>query len=280
MTHAMPHQSPHRTAPSSRRLATLLASLVAALLLASCGEPDTKPAKERPAAEAARGNTREQSFQDAKRALLRHVYHDHRVTFYCLAVFDAKGQVTPPPGFHTPKHKARAERIEWEHVVPAENFGRSFAEWRDGHPDCLDARGPFKGRKCAERVNAEYRLMQADMYNLYPAIGAVNAMRSNYNYAMLPGAKETFGPFGMKIEGNKVEPPEHARGAIARTVKYMAWAYPRFTPSRQQQQLMDAWDRMYPVDQWECERARRIEAIQSNENPVVKGQCREAGLWP
>ena len=29
--------------------------------------------------------------------------------------------------------------------------------------------------------------------------------------------------------------------------------------SRQQRQLMDAWDKMYPVDQWECTRAKRIE---------------------
>jgi deoxyribonuclease-1 len=165
------------------------------------------------------------------------------------------------------------------HVVPAENFGRAFAEWRDGHPDCQDKRGPFKGRKCADRVSREYRLMQADMYNLYPAIGAVNAMRSNYNFALLPGAPNTFGACGMKIEGNRVEPPEHARGAIARTVKYMAWAYPRFHLSRQQEQLMDAWDRMHPVDQWECTRAKRIEALQGNGNPVVKGQCQQAGLW-
>jgi deoxyribonuclease-1 len=155
------------------------------------------------------------------------------VTFYCRAAVDAKGRVTPPPGFHTPKHKARAERIEWEHVVPAENFGRSFPEWRDGHPDCMDARGPFKGRKCAERVNPEYRLMQADMYNLYPAIGAVNAMRSNYNYAMPPAAGD-LRPFGMKRSGKQGEPAgAHAWGHRAHG-QYMAWAYPRFTPSRQQ----------------------------------------------
>jgi deoxyribonuclease-1 len=122
--------------------------------------------------------------------------------------------------------------------------------------------------------------MQADMYNLYPAIGAVNAMRSNDNYAMLPGAKNTFGSCGMKIEGNKAEPPEQARGTIARSTKYMAWAYPRFQLSRQQEQLMDAWDAMYPVDEWECTRARRIEAIQGNENPMVKGKCQQAGFWP
>jgi len=266
---------------AAKRLATLLAYAFVALALLSCGDSDKPKEAKKPAQQSAdpRGNTREDSFQDAKRALGRFVYHDHRITFYCQAPFDENGAVDLPPGFTTPKHKARAAQIEWEHAVPAENFGRTFVEWREGHPDCQDKRGPFKGRKCAERANREYRLMQADMYNLYPAIGAVNAMRSNYNYAMLPGAPNTFGSCGMKIQDNKAEPPVHTRGAIARTTKYMAWAYPRFQLSRQQEQLMDAWDRMHPVDDWECTRAKRIEAIQGNANPMVKGQCQEAGFW-
>ena len=76
----------------------------------------------------------------------------------------------------TPEHQKRAKRVEWEHVVPAENFGRFFSEWRDGSPECVDSKGrSFKGRKCAEKASREYRFMQADLYNLYPAIGAVNA---------------------------------------------------------------------------------------------------------
>ena len=138
----------------------------------------------------------------------------------------------------------------------------------------------FKGRKCVEKVNREYRLMQSDMYNLYPAIGAVNALRQNYNFQMLPGEEPDFGSCGMKIADRRAEPPIRARGQIARTYKYMADAYaPRYRMSRQQAQLMDAWDRMYPVDAWECTRAKRIENLQGNENPFVKRPCREARLW-
>ncbi|OIN99302.1 MAG: endonuclease I [Desulfovibrionaceae bacterium CG1_02_65_16] len=249
--------------------------------MVSCGDKDKAEREKKSARQATeqRGNTREDSFKAAKRALGKRVYHDHRITLYCRASYDENGAVILPAGFKTPRHKARVARIEWEHAVPAENFGRAFAEWRDGHPDCVDRRGPFKGRKCAERTNRDYRLMQADMYNLYPAVGAVNAMRENYTYAMLPGAPSTFGSCAMKIAGGKAEPPEHARGTIARSTKYMAWAYPRFRISRQQEQLMDAWDSMYPVDGWECARASRIEAIQGNENPMVKGKCQALGLW-
>ena len=127
-----------------------------------------------PALALAGGNTTNDSFSKAKK-MLGQVYADHRVTFYCGAAYDAQGNVTLPDGFETPKHEKRAGRIEWEHALPAENFGQAFHEWRDGSPECVDNKGnEFKGRKCAEKVNAEYRMMQADMYNLYPAIGAVN----------------------------------------------------------------------------------------------------------
>ena len=117
------------------------------------------------------------------------------------------------------------------------------------------------------------------MYNLYPAIGAVNAARQNYNFQMLPHAKSSFGTCEMKIEGRRAEPPERARGQIARTHLYMAAAYPRFRLSDQQRKLMTAWDKMYPVDAWECERAQRIEKIQKNENSFVKNACIKAKLW-
>lgn len=228
---------------------------------------------------AASGNTSNESFSQAKKLLERKVYADYRITFYCGADFDAKKNITLPEGFTTPKHEKRAHRVEWEHIVPAENFGRLFPEWREGADVCVDSKGrPFKGRKCAEKANREFRLMQADMHNLVPAIGAVNALRSNYRFTMLPDVKPTFGTCPMKVDKERVEPPEHARGAIARTAKYMTLAYPKYRLSRQEAQLFDAWDRMYPVDAWECERERRIARIQGNENPVVREACRKAGL--
>ncbi len=114
------------------------------------------------------GNESIGSFSKAKKNLERDVYMDHRETIYCGAKFDAKKNVIPPAGFTTTKHKKQAKRIEWDHVVPADNFGRTFSEWRDGYSQCVNSKGKvFKGRKCAEKMNKEYRLMQADMYNLF-----------------------------------------------------------------------------------------------------------------
>jgi len=38
-------------------------------------------------------------------------------------------------------------------------------------------------------------------------------------------------------------------------------------------------DKEDPVDEWKCERCRRIEGIQRNENPFVKKACESAGFW-
>ena len=95
------------------------------------------------------------------------------------------------PKYHviTPVQDAAYEtftyRAETEHIVPVENFGRTFVEWREGHPLCVHSDdSPFKGRRCAQLASEEYREMEADMHNLYPAIGCVNAARGNRNFDM------------------------------------------------------------------------------------------------
>lgn len=214
------------------------------------------------------------SFSKAKKLMIEKVYFDHRETLYCGAKFDVKKNIALPAGFHTDKYIKRSKRLEWEHVVPAENFGRTFSEWRDGHPKCVDSKGKaFKGRNCASKVNKEYRYMQSDLYNLYPAIGAVNAVRSNYNFTMLPDVKPAFGSCLVKVDARKVEPTIESRGQIARTYLYMEQRYPRYKISKPQRQLMHAWNKMYPVSTWECLRAERISKIQGNRNTLVTEQC-------
>lgn len=226
------------------------------------------------------GNAKNDDFRDAKKMLERQVYADHRVTLYCGYEFDKNKNISLPATFVTDKHKERAKKVEWEHVVPAENFGRSFEYWREGSGRCVDKKGHFfKGRRCAEELSEEYRLMQADMYNLYPAVGAVNAIRSNFIFEMLPGVPNRFGSCEMKIQNQRAEPPERARGQIARTILYMENAYPsRYQLSSKQRRLAEAWDKTYPVDEWECLRATRIAKLQGNVNAIVNDACRRAGL--
>lgn len=220
------------------------------------------------------------SFSKAKKILYEDVYNEHRTTVYCNASFDENRQISLPKGFQTNKFKNRMNRIEAEHIVPIENIGRAFVEWRTGDKQCVNSKGKaYKGRKCAGKVNQEYRYIEANLFNLYPAIGALNASRSNYNFNMLPASQSKFGSCLMKIENRKVEPPEAARGIIARTYKYMQSNYQMYSMSKSQQQLMNAWDTMYEVTKWECKRTKKITAIQKDHNYFVENKCNEAGFW-
>jgi len=116
--------------------------------------------------------------------------------------------------------------------------------------------------------------MQADMYNLFPAIGSVNAYRSNFNFVMMPKEKSDFGACDMRIENKKAQPPVESRGRIARTYLYMDDAYKRYSMSKAQRTFMNAWDKQYPVSNWECKRNDRIAKLQRSDNQVMLSRCK------
>lgn len=220
----------------------------------------------------ASGNTKNDSFSKSKKVLLNQVYSDHRTTFYCGCPFTTDKRIIPSGNFSpTTKYVKRAKRIEWEHVVPAEAFGNSFSEWRDGNSKCITKKGKaFKSRRCAEKINMTYRYMQADLYNLVPANGQVNALRLNYGYSMISGEPRIFGSCDMEIENRKAEPRPEIRGDIARTYFYMDDAYPnRGIISKKNKKLFRAWAKEDPVNAWERERCNRIEKLQGNKNRFV-----------
>ncbi len=94
-------------------------------------------------------NTQITSFSKSKKLLLK-LYKDNPVTLYCGCSYNGKKPNLTSCGYIPKKNKKRANRIEWEHVVPAHAFGQSFSEWRNGHPKCVNKKGKkFKGRKCA-----------------------------------------------------------------------------------------------------------------------------------
>jgi deoxyribonuclease-1 len=87
-------------------------------------------------------------------------------------------------------------------------------------------------------------------------------------------ASITFGECKAIIEGRKFEPMDHAKGIVARTYMYMDQTYPgRGIISDKNKKLFEAWDKLFPVTQWECRRAELIRSFQGNENPVLKKVC-------
>ena len=118
--------------------------------------------------------------------------------------------------------------------------------------------------------------MQADLYNLQPAIGEVNGLRSNYQIAVIKGEKRDFGKCDIEIKDKKFEPSENIRGDIARTYMYMELNYPKYVQFNNKiKKLIIKWDKNDPVDLWECSRSKTIEKYQGNTNNILKKRCNQ-----
>ena len=143
--------------------------------------------------------------------------------------------------------------------MPAYDFGRQRQCWQEG------------GRDNCRRTDEVFRLAEADLHNLVPAIGEVNGDRSNMRFAMVNNAVHEYGAceVAVSFQERSFQPPPHRMGDIARIYWYMHDTYD-ISISRQQQQLFEAWDRMDAIDEWERERNRRIAAIQGAGNPHVE----------
>lgn len=163
-------------------------------------------------------------------------------------------------GYVPRKDINRAARLEWEHIVPASTLGRQRLCWQNG------------GRKHCQATDSEFSRMEADLHNLYPAVGEVNADRSNFNYGLAQVSPQ-YGACPTRVDFKKrsAEPRDAAKGLVARITFYMADRY-GLRLSSQQERLLLAWSRAFPVTPWERERNRRITLVSGVSNPFVDGR--------
>lgn len=212
------------------------------------------------------------SFAQSKKLLLKKVYFDNQITFYCSNPYELKrvdnkekSLIVRDDKFYSPRNaftksgkvNERTERVEWEHIMPAENFGRQLPCWRNG------------GRKACGKDDT-FRVMESDMYNLVPSIGEVNGDRSNYRYG---ADKPKIGQYGncnfqVDFEANRAYIKDDIKGDIARVYFYMSKKY-NINLSDQERKMMEAWNKQDPVSEWERIKNDRVEKLQGNRNEFV-----------
>ena len=213
------------------------------------------------------------SFLQSKKLLLKKVYYDHRFTFYCenpyeikivngkekaLIIQDSKYYSPRKPFTKSGKENIRTKRVEFEHIMPAENFGRHLSCWKEG------------GRKACKN-DPIFKKMEADMHNLVPSIGEVNSDRSNFRYgADIPKVGQ-YGQcrFEVDFKAKRAYTKEDVRGDIARIYFYMSDKY-NINLSKTERRMMEVWDKQDPIDEWERIKNKRIEKIQGNSNKFIK----------
>jgi deoxyribonuclease I len=240
------------------------------------------------------------SFTSAKKIARNIIYAnpDQRVTIYCGCPFksasSASGGIIEKIGtnackYRPRKNEARGRRLEWEHIVPASSLGDELSCWKDGDDACVTRKGKtFKGRKCCAKVSEEFKMMEADLHNLTPAVGEVNGDRSNHPHGNIANRDDvdfTYGkcPFVIsksfrdedngltRIAEQSPEQGRDVRGDIARIWFYMNDAYGVDIPTEIWNQLV-GWSQDDPVDDAELARDQRIFDAQGNHNPFVAGE--------
>ncbi|MFW8565572.1 endonuclease [Orrella sp. 11846] len=212
-----------------------------------------------------------QTFSEAKTVARTKIYADRNQselgTLYCGCQWRWVGQSggrvdLGSCGYQVRKNQERANRIEWEHIVPAWTIGHQRQCWQQG------------GRKNCTANDPVFNVMEADLHNLSPVIGEVNGDRSNFNFGMVSTSMPNqYGQCTTRTDfkARTTEPRDQAKGRVARVSFYMFDRY-GLRMSRQQQRLLMAWHKQFPVDAWELERDRRIAAEMGHNNPFVTGE--------
>ncbi len=215
----------------------------------------------------ANATTPPKSFSAAKKSLIR-LYHSEQAeqSFYCGCSYSEQAVngknkllANHQSCAYTPRKNAkRAARIEWEHVVPAWEFGHQLQCWQTG------------GRKAC-RKDPVFKAMEADLFNLVPALGEVNGDRSNFQFGMISGEARAYGACDVEIafKERRVEPRPDIRGDIARSYFYMAKQY-GLKISKQNRRLYEAWARQDPVSEQELRIARAKTKLMGWSNPFIE----------
>jgi len=114
------------------------------------------------------------------------------------------------------KRNARIDRIEWEHVVPAEWIATGFGCQEDTRAACRKING--------------FKEAEGDLFNLVPAIGELNGDRSSLLYGEDDKEERAYGQCDFELirkhdaSGNELklaEPNESVRGVFADRFRWM-----------------------------------------------------------
>lgn len=206
------------------------------------------------------------SFAQAKK-IAGEVFASHPQTIYCQCSFQGKVIDLTSCGMEDADLQKRAHRVEWEHIMAAEHFGQQFECWRK--PLCTRNGKAYKGRACCEKIDPTFREMESELYNIWPEVGLVNQARSNYRFGILQESKTYYGcKLVIDKTRRRVEPPDNAKGIVARAYLFMSLHY-QLPLSKGQQQLFWAWHKGFPPTQKEIEWAGQIAKIEGYENPYI-----------
>lgn len=128
----------------------------------------------------------------------------------------------------------------------------------------------------SECPNTTFHHAEADLHNLWPAIGRINSSRSDTSFWEIPGEDHRrftkICPDYERTSGEDaaVEPRDDVKGDIARSILYMVIVYD--FPHWGMGPMLLEWHEADPPDAEECRRNDAIGELQGTRNPFI-GAC-------
>lgn len=205
------------------------------------------------------------NFSKAKKDMYK-LWEQNPYTFYCKCRYDRankKNMIDRDSCGYEPKREftkkgkknARAFRTEAEHIVPAENFYRQLPCSRLSKKE----RDGLSKRDYCYKVNENFKNFHDDIRNLVPAIGELNGDRRHYRYSALDAVKGQYGQCVFEVKDKRAHVSNDIKGDIARTYFYVRDRY-GYKMSKQETKLMQTWDKLDPIDEWEEKRVKIMES--------------------
>lgn len=194
-------------------------------------------------AENTSGQSKIETYEDARRLLWSSLYPRGGNTLYCGQTFDSQ----------------RRKGFNVEHVFPM--------SWATNGLDCGT-------RKQCRRQSAEFNRIEADLHNLYPTRVDVNQQRSSFRFGEVQGEKRRFGKdcdFELDFRARVAEPAPTVRGDVARSMFYMAYTYqPQgLQLFEKQARLLLKWHQADPPSAAEKKRNDKIESLSGQRNVFI-----------
>jgi deoxyribonuclease I len=210
------------------------------------------------------------TFRQAKQQA-NQIFSTHQKTLYCGCRYNKDHRIDLAScNMESAQTITRAKQVEWEHMMPAENFGRELKCWQK--KICVKKGKRYKGRKCCAKINPWFKQAEAELYNLWPSEGLINQARSNFTYAKNNKKAANYYGCHFNIDKNlrQVEPDNKIKGIVARANLFMSDKYD-IELSPEQRQLFLEWNKKFPPGAWEKHWAKDVENIEGYKNYYITG---------
>ena len=169
---------------------------------------------------------------------LKQAYGGQGVTLYCQEPFGVR------------------DRIKIDYVYSEKQLLQHFG--------CLTTRQC--GRKEA------FAAAHTDLHNMYPIERSVAIDRRGSTFDDSPDDEVDPVACGYRLSYLQFEPPDHAKGNVARALAYMSKRHDLPLPSNAN--LLKQWNEVDPPDDAERARNRAIQRMQGNTNPFIDDPSR------